>query len=173
MKELFLAFSKYNKKTNDIIFSYLQNMSYEQIGIEINTYYNNIAENVFHVINSDIKWLKRLAGYRKTGLNHDMLDKYKKENELDKKRLFENMDEFCGLRSTVNDEIIELIKMIPENQFMNDIELEFGNNKIVITLWKLLLQWFNHHTHHRGQISVLLDINGIDNDYSLVLDKIE
>jgi len=25
-------------------------------------------------------------------------------------------------------------------------------------LWKTLLHWFNHQTHHRGQVSVLLDI---------------
>jgi uncharacterized damage-inducible protein DinB len=39
-------------------------------------------------------------------------------------------------------------------------------------LWQLLMQWFNHHTHHRGQVSVQLDALGIENDYSGLLDKI-
>ena len=39
-------------------------------------------------------------------------------------------------------------------------------------LWKPLLHWFNHQTHHRGQISVLLDLVGVNNDYSSLLPRI-
>ncbi len=39
-------------------------------------------------------------------------------------------------------------------------------------VWKILLQWFNHQTHHRGQISVLLDMIGENNDYSSLLARI-
>jgi uncharacterized damage-inducible protein DinB len=39
-------------------------------------------------------------------------------------------------------------------------------------LWKLLLHWFNHGVHHRGAISGQLDMLGVENDYSGLLQKI-
>jgi uncharacterized damage-inducible protein DinB len=39
-------------------------------------------------------------------------------------------------------------------------------------MWKVLMQMFNHATHHRGQISGLLDMLGIDNDYSAIFPRI-
>jgi uncharacterized damage-inducible protein DinB len=173
MKDLFVALSRYNKKTNDIVFSYIRKMSQEQLGRQTNAYYETIPQIVLHVINSDVKWLTRLSNYRQTTFKKEALDGFTKDNKPDTGILFGRMEEFCGVRSTVNDEMIELINSIPENDFTREVEMDFGGKRIKKALWKLLLQWFNHHTHHRGQLSMIFDVLGIENDYSLVLDKIE
>ncbi len=36
----------------------------------------------------------------------------------------------------------------------------------------VFLHLFNHQTHHRGQISVLLDQLGVENDYSNLISKV-
>jgi uncharacterized damage-inducible protein DinB len=45
--------------------------------------------------------------------------------------------------------------------------------KIARPLWQLLMQWFNHQTHHRGQASVQLDELGVENDFSGLQDRID
>lgn len=39
------------------------------------------------------------------------------------------------------------------------------------TVWLVFLHLFNHQTHNRGQIALILDQIGVDNDYSGILDK--
>jgi uncharacterized damage-inducible protein DinB len=51
-------------------------------------------------------------------------------------------------------------------------QIAFGSQNIELELWKLLLQWLNHQTHHRGQLSIQLEIIGIENDFSKIIDKI-
>lgn len=67
-------------------------------------------------------------------------------------------------------------------QFVNDLDeskmhlvIKYKNYKgeeIEKELWKTLLHLFNHQTHHRGQVSVLLDLIGIDHDYSSLVSRI-
>jgi uncharacterized damage-inducible protein DinB len=173
MKEIFISFSRYNERTNGIIFSYIEKMTFEQISYCIKAYYKNIIENTFHVMNSDIKWLNRLTKFRKTSVSRDELAFFEKDGKVDEYLVFENLRKYIDLRSKIDDEIIDIIDSIEEKEFKENIEIPFGTKTINLELWKILMQWFNHHTHHRGQISIQLDILGIEHDYSLVLDKIE
>jgi len=51
----------------------------------------------------------------------------------------------------------ELDKSIPVTSF-NGVENQF--------VWFILIQCFTHATHHRGEISQILDEMGIENDFS-------
>jgi uncharacterized damage-inducible protein DinB len=173
MKEIFVAFSKYNQSTNDIIFSFLLEMTFDQMSHSIDAYYANIIQTTFHVMNSDIKWLNRISKYIEFNIGREIFDKFLIENKIDEAKVYENLQDYKKIRNEIDKEIIELVQSIPEEDFQKEIEIPFGGKTIRLVLWKLLLQWFNHHTHHRGQVSVQLDILGIENDYSLLLDKID
>jgi uncharacterized damage-inducible protein DinB len=69
--------------------------------------------------------------------------------------------------------ILQFIEELDENKLKSAFKYKnFKGEDMEGTLWKILLQWFNHQTHHRGQISVLLDMLGVDNDYSSMLGRI-
>ena len=101
------------------------------------------------------------------------MDIFTTDKKLDSRKVFDRMKDFIKIRLDMDQAIIAAIQSIPEEAFLKKFEIEFGAKKLDLELWKLLFQWFNHQTHHRGQISVQLDLLGIDNDYSLVLDKID
>ena len=163
MKELFIAYSKYNEKTNNMIFDYIRQMTYEQLSKQSNTHFKSIAHTVYHLLKSDLKWLSRMSEFIKSELTVDKPDIY---------QIFEKIESFCKLRMQVNTEMKQLISAIPEHAFREDFTMPFGKNSITKPLWQLLFQWFNHHTHHRGQISNQLDLVGVENNYSMLLDKI-
>jgi uncharacterized damage-inducible protein DinB len=173
MKEVFIAYSKYNQKTNEIVTEYIRSMSPEQIKNEISAYYKTIIDTLIHVMSSDIKWLDRLSRFYKSSITSDVLDKFKTAGQIDIEKVIEKRDILIEIQKKIDIDIIKIIEAISENDFTNDIEIPWRTGSIKRKLWILLFQWFNHHTHHRGQISVQLDCVGIDNDYSSVLDKIE
>jgi uncharacterized damage-inducible protein DinB len=173
MKDVFLAFSKYNQKTNLIIYDYIKSLSPNQLLNEVNAYYKTIIDTVFHVMLSDTKWLHRLSNYYVSSIETEQLSSYIIDGKVNKGKWIDNKDEFIELRKKIDIDIIKIIESIPEDDFTKDIEIPWASGTITKQLWKLLFQWFNHHTHHRGQVSIQLDVLGINNDFSLVLDKIE
>jgi len=69
--------------------------------------------------------------------------------------------------------IVPFINELAENQLHSTIKYKnYKGENIEKELWKTLLHWFNHQTHHRGQVSVLLDLLGIDHDYSGLVSRI-
>jgi uncharacterized damage-inducible protein DinB len=172
MKEVFVAFSRYNQRTNAIIFAHLAGMSADQLASPIKAYYPTIVDSVLHVLKSDLKWLGRLSSFRESPVPKDALAPYLKGDGADLGLVTKDLRSFAELRRRVDAAIVELLEAMPEEAFAGDFEIEFGPGRIKRPLWQLLMQWFNHHTHHRGQVSIQLDALGIDNDFSLVLDKI-
>jgi uncharacterized damage-inducible protein DinB len=173
MKELFIAYSRYNQKTNRIILDKVISMSPDQMKHEITAFYKTIADTIYHVLFSDRKWLTRLSKYYKSSIILGELDIFKNNEKMNLNKMISNIGELVDTRTRMDQDIIKIIEAIPEEDLQHEIEIPWGAGTIIKPLWKLLFQWFNHQTHHRGQVSVQLEIVGIDNDYSLVLDKID
>lgn len=174
MKELFIALSQYNQKTNLIIYSHIEKMNKSELGKVSKAYFPSVAHNVIHLLTSDIKWLGRLSQFHQSKINLSHLEAFlNDEGDVDCEKTHKNMKLLLNLRYDVDLIIGEIINSIPSEEYKKFIVMPFGKKTIEKELWKLLLQWFNHQTHHRGQLSVQLDLLGINNDYSLVLDKIE
>ena len=173
MKNLFQAFAKYNKSVNQSILELLQPLKKDEIMMKTRAYYPSIFETLFHIFIADLSWLRR---YRDSFKENKALSSspllsleekgLRKEFESDFTKLFE-------YRKQVDEVIIQFADDLNENQ-LNSI-LKYKNYKGEETekeLWKTLLHWFNHQTHHRGQVSVLLDLIGIDHDFSSVVSRI-
>jgi uncharacterized damage-inducible protein DinB len=92
--------------------------------------------------------------------------KVREELKRNYKKLFE-------YRETLDEEIDNFVKELKDDDYKK--VLRYKNYKGEDTekeLWKVLMQMFNHGTHHRGQISGLLDMLGIDNDFSTLFPRI-
>jgi uncharacterized damage-inducible protein DinB len=173
MKELFVAFGRYNKKANASIFEAIAVMSADQLRHSIKAYYPTIVDTLFHTLKSDVKWLQRLSSFHESGITKDAAARFMNGEVVDLNRIIEDLRGFAELRTRVDAAMIATIDAIPEGALARDFEIELGPKRITRPLWQLLMQWFNHHTHHRGQASIQLDALGVDNDFSGVLDKIE
>jgi len=173
MKIIFQSFAKYNRVVNQEILNIVELMPKEKIFEKSKAYYPAIFDTLSHIFNTDIAWLRRykaampenkaLAGSLLLGLDKDAL---KKEIEEDYKKLFK-------FRKETDETIFQFAEELDADKM--DRIIKFTNNRgeqVEKELWKLLLQWFNHQTHHRGQISIQLDMLGVMNDYSSMLNKI-
>lgn len=172
MKNVFQAFARYNGSVNQSIIGLLKPLTREQIMMKTKAYYPSILETLIHNLFADLNWLKRYGGvFRESkALNHRIVSLDQKvlrqEFESDPTKLFQYRKEA--------DEVIVRFMDELEGAKLNSV-IKYKNYKgedQEQELWKTLLHWFNHQTHHRGQVSVLLDMVGVDNDYSGMLTRI-
>jgi uncharacterized damage-inducible protein DinB len=173
MKIVFQAFARYNKNVNQDMINIIKTLPQEKLKKRFKTFFPTIYDMLFHILLSDINWMKRFKtlfgtyeSLRTTQKESYDETKLKEELEGDYKKLFE-------LRVAVDEEIDNFVKELKDDDYGKI--LKYKNYKGEDTekeMWKVLMQMFNHGTHHRGQISGLLDMLGIDNDYSAIFPRI-
>jgi len=165
--------AKYNGGVNQSLIELLEPLRKEQIMMETKAYYPSIFETVLHNFIADITWLRR---YRGVFSENDSLSNcqlisleekgFRKEFESDYTKLFQ-------YRKELDDVIILFANGMDEGKLSSVLKYKnYKGEELEKEVWKTLLHWFNHQTHHRGQISVLLDLIGIDHDYSSVVARI-
>ena len=173
MKNLFQALAKYNGSVNQSVLELLEPLKKDQVMMKTKAFYPSIFETLLHILIADLNWLKR---YRDTFKENKALgsskllsleEKYlRTEFESDYRKLFQ-------YRKDVDEMIIRFINELGENQLNSIIRYKsYKGEAMEKESWKTILHWFNHQTHHRGQVSVLLDLIGIDHDYSSLVSRI-
>ncbi len=172
MKEIFTAFASYNEKANAAVAALLGGMKSEPFCRDYGVYYRTIPATIVHVMESDAKWLARLKAFRASDDYAPLIARLKEGISADPGSAFAERAAILELRARMDRDIVALIEAIPSSAVPVEYEIPFGGGIMKRPLWQLLLQWFNHHTHHRGQVSAMLDIAGIEHDFSLLLDKI-
>ena len=128
-------------------------------------FYGSILGILDHVLQGDTLWLRRY----KSVFNSKSLESPLLEAEVLKvdQKLSRNAEEWFHQRDKLDSLFISFLEDIPEEKLLE--KLEYTNFKGIAKshfLWQAILHTFNHQTHHRGEVSVLLDQMGIANDYS-------
>jgi uncharacterized damage-inducible protein DinB len=173
MKAVFQSLAMYNSSVNQSIKELIEPLSKEKIMTKTKAFFPSIFETLLHLFLSDLFWLKR---FRDVFMESNALSVSKlvildgknlrKKFETDYTKLFQR-------RKQADEVIMQFIEEIDEDTLNTVISYKnFKGDEVEKELWKILLQWFNHQTHHRGQISVLLDEIGVNNDYSSLLTRI-
>jgi uncharacterized damage-inducible protein DinB len=125
-------------------------------------YFRSINDILFHILDVDLSWTNDLKKIVKSDIFEDEL--YKKFDEsVGIINPYKTIISFEHDRFILDNLLIKFIKEIDKNDFEKIVDIGNGKNKSVL---EILTHTFNHQTHHRGQISQILDENGIENDFS-------
>ena len=171
MKDVLQILAEYNSKVNHKMFSILSGMEKELLDRETGVYFKNIYGILNHLALSDTWWLQRIrknmTEYQ--SLNNSLLD-----------------TEITSLHQHIAEDVYGLIEKIKvldgiyENMITNDVkeadisaDIKYVNYRKENKTKKfniLLLHIFNHHTHHRGEISACLDILKVENNFSNLIE---
>jgi uncharacterized damage-inducible protein DinB len=173
MREVFEALAKYKQKVDENVIGIAEKLDSGKLVAPMGTYFPSVFDQLKHLFSSDVNWIKRLkpAFPKSEALGRSRFadfdnDSLKTLDAKDAKVLFANMKE---LDATVRAFVSEL----DESALVKNVEYKnYKGQSENHPLWQVLLQWFNHGTHHRGTISGQLDILGVDNDYSSLIAKI-
>jgi len=173
MKPIFQALAKYNRTVNDELIGILAKLPKVKLMMETKAFYHTIFETLTHILTSDRAWLSRFekafpacACFKNnevTGLDEAAI----------RRKISEDYAALFDVRRKADDLLERFVNEIGESEYT--VSFKYRNYKGEENeriLWQTLSQMFNHQTHHRGSISTMLDMMGIENDYSTLLTRI-
>lgn len=165
MKELLEGLAEYNAKADLAMLAILDGLPAAKLDAETGTYFKSLHGTVAHLAWAGALWLRRFASFgewkaTKNAFGGRELDALKAEAKADWKAARALLVEGdAALRS--------LVAEIAEGEFGKRVAYKTTDGTpLERTLWHALVQVLNHGTHHRGEISAMLDRAGVENDYN-------
>jgi uncharacterized damage-inducible protein DinB len=173
MKTIFRALANYNKSVNLEIISILEGMPAEKLAEKTKAYFPTIKDAAGHILLSDIAILKRFMPVfpDSRAFNSSLL--MAADTAVIKKEIETDIKKFFQYRKEADEIILQFVEEFTGEKFNSVLKFTNYRGEAVETIaWKYLLTFFNHQTHHRGGISVMLDMAGVKNDFSGTLSRI-
>jgi uncharacterized damage-inducible protein DinB len=164
-KETVTLLTKYNKAANEAMNNVIRTLSPGEWEKPLGGYFPSVRSLCSHLYICDFNWLKRYSGLREFAVFKDPF--FSREPYSFKDELFKDMGEYLSLRPDLDGRIAAFADEITGG----DLEgmLKYGDSsgaRYERNFGGLVLHCFNHDTHHRGMISVYLEILGKPNDFN-------
>lgn len=146
-----LLMATYNQWMNQKLYALCAGLTDEQRKADQKAFFKSIHGTLNHILLADKVWLGRFTG-------HPFLVK-----SLDQ-ILYENFSELRHEREQTDTRILHWARELTAGQLENDLVFHSITKKgrRRCKLWMAATHYFNHQTHHRGQLTTLLSQNGID-----------
>lgn len=162
MTHPFLIQANYNQQINERLFQACGQLSPEQLSMDQGAFFGSILATLNHLLVVDTYWFYQCCGdASKVGL-FDRKNKQVKAAALNQV-LTDDFELLSLWREQIDARIVEFIKGLDESALNRTISHSLaGDHSVEYALVKVLAHWFNHQTHHRGQVTALLSQQGID-----------
>jgi uncharacterized damage-inducible protein DinB len=151
MKPHFAMMAGYNAWCNERIYDVAAQLSDADYRADRGAFFKSVHGTLNHLLVADQIWLKRFSG---RGDAPNRLDAI----------LFENLDDLWDARHREDERIIAYIDSLSEADLGGRIRYKTITNPVDIEqpLAPALIHFFNHQTHHRGQVHGLLTGFGLE-----------
>ena len=163
-KEVITLFARYNMSANGKMDSIIRTLSPAEWDKPLGGYFPSVRSLCSHLYICDFNWLKRFRGIRTFTV---LGDPFFNGNYSFQETIFENMEDYFAKRPDMD----RLICAFADELSDTDMEKEFSYTDSHGEVHQkkaggFILQFLNHQTHHRGMISVYLEMLGKANDFS-------
>jgi uncharacterized damage-inducible protein DinB len=144
MQQQFAALAAYHAAMNRQFYTACASLSAEQLAADQGVFFHSVIGTLNHMLLTDRIWLATFQGNKYA---YESLDQI----------LFAELDALRAARETTDQEIAAWVATLTEQQ------LQVGfHDRLTFPLWLAVTHFFNHQTHHRGQLSALLSQQGVD-----------
>lgn len=172
LKEHFQLLAAYNQWMNTKVYEAAGRLSSSELAKDRGAFFGSILGTLNHIVVADTVWLKRFVTHP------SCVDSFQAVADLDNPTsldqiLFDDLGRLKEHRSWLDRQIIDWISQLSEGDL--DIVLTYHNMKGIRSNKRyssLVLHFFNHQTHHRGQVSTLLSQAGVDIGVTDLLERI-
>jgi uncharacterized damage-inducible protein DinB len=168
MKELFVTFAQYNEEANKAITAILGKMSNEDREKNRKSYYKSLSGLYCHLLGGTVYFLSMLQDAVAQNAEAQKAVKPLAKLEMFQGKLTEDQwgKAAAGMKAA-DKALLAFVNALNEEDLKAPVKLSWYNGKPPeVPLYFMLQQFIAHGTHHRGQISQILDSLKIDNDYS-------
>ena len=163
MIENYRFLAKYNKWLNEKIYTVVSELPSYERHRDYEAFFGSIHNTLNHLVLTDKIWLNRFAVQENCpAFSADILEIHGGVSSL-KQILFENFEDLKRHRARM-DEAIEnwTLQMQPDFPLQVMRYANMSGKKREHPMWQALTHFFNHQTHHRGQITTMLSQAHVD-----------
>ncbi len=127
-------------------------------------HFKTVGQLLEHVFVADMNWLKAFSDLESYGLS---LASEVRAVPAYGQKVFTDFADYRAARVLLDDFLVRYMELVDDRLFRQKVSRKLRNGVLLERSADLaLVHFFNHQTHHRGQISALLDQLGVENDYS-------
>jgi uncharacterized damage-inducible protein DinB len=152
----------YNAWMNTKVYEAASRLTPVELRCERGAFFGSILGTLNHLVVGDTIWLKRFAGHPAGFAALEPLAAWSTPTALDQ-ILFDDLPQLASRRTELDSIISAWMGSL--NDLDLDHDLRYANMKEVACVrnfFALLAHFFNHQTHHRGQVTTLLSQAGVD-----------
>lgn len=154
--------AEYNEWMNNKLYEAAMTLSNEELNANRKAFFGSIIGTLNHLVVADTIWLKRFATHPANYLALEFVKAIPTPISLDQ-LLFTEILSLSAHRSELDQIIIDWAHSISEEEL--DYVMAYSNMKGIAAnknYFSLVMHFFNHQTHHRGQATTLLSQADVD-----------
>ncbi len=154
--------AKYNEWMNAKLYQTAMRLSGEELVADRGAFFGSILGTLNHIVAGDTIWLRRFATHPANYLALETIRNLPAPTGLDQ-QLFIDIQTLEKHRKLLDQCITEWAHSVTEPEL--DHRLHYANSLGVVSernFYGLVLHFFNHQTHHRGQVTTLLSQAHVD-----------
>lgn len=168
MLKLFQFHGRANAVVNQKMLDILAALPQEELDKDRASYYRSISGILNHLLLADILWLSRFKDMPQKPAalqTADLTPRASGVNEI----VWKTFAEFRADRERTDAIFVEWTANLEPHFEAFDLDYRNLSGQFVsLKAWQALTHVFNHQTHHRGQITQILDAAGVPNDFSSI-----
>ena len=165
MKAIMVYFARCNSLVKSAMYDILSKNFLDPFDLKLQGYYfKKLSELLNHMFVADMIWMKAFTDIDACG--KDLLGKLKSIPSYGDS-VFTDYVEFLVSRKTLDAFIEAYMQFLPVDIFTKPLSRTTkSGERIEKIVYQAMIHFFNHQTHHRGQISNILDDLQVENNYS-------
>ena len=152
----------YNEWMNAKLYDAAKSLPSEELIADRKAFFGSILGTLNHLVVGDTIWLKRFATHPANYSALDPIRNLPTPTSLDQ-LLFTDIQSLSEHRRSLDLAITEWARSMSDHDL--DHVLNYSNTKGVAAnknFFSLVMHFFNHQTHHRGQVTTLLSQASVD-----------
>jgi uncharacterized damage-inducible protein DinB len=165
MREIVQYYARCNQKINSDMLDIIAGKVKDPLHLPLRGYFfKTLGQLLEHIYIADSIWLKAFTTVESYGID---VEKEMGPTPSYGQETFKNFEDYRTARGKLDTLIVEYMNKVEDDFFTKVVvRVNKRGEKMEKETWKAVVHVFNHQTHHRGQISNILDGMNIENDYS-------
>src|ERR1700674_2992306 len=136
-------FGHYNAWANGRLYDSVARLSTEQYRADRGAFFKSVHGSLNHLLATDRIWMQRFTGEGEAPNRLDAI-------------LFVTLDELRAARETEDRRIVDFVEGLDDRRIEGTIKYRRVSSPEEFEQALAPAHWFNHQTHHRGQVHALL-----------------
>ncbi len=154
--------AQYNQWMNQSLYAAAAQLSEAKLKEDKQAFFGSVFGTLNHIMVADIIWLKRFAKHPANHLSLEFVSLIETPKALNQ-IFYDSFEELQQQRLKLDKIIINWCNELTESDLSCPLQYNRMNGEPNLKVsGSLMLHFFNHQTHHRGQLTTLLSQEGID-----------